>query len=386
MRGDVGDISGPRIVSAIPLSAYEVLITFDEAFDETAASDIDNFFVSEGLEIASIFPQTSNDQLLVSFSNELQPKVIYQFEVATTFTDCLGNQSPPGSSISFGLAEEIMPNEVLVNEILFNPETGGYDFLELLNVSDKIFNLKDLQLFNFQKETGVNNARIEDNFLFFPGDYVVITTAPSNIKERYNVAFPNRIIENKLPSFDNKSGNITIKNGGMTIDSFDYDESLHFSLINPEGVSLEKIDEKLPSYITGNWHSASSLVGFATPTYKNSQYRDPDNSPISTILKLQDKTFSPDNDGQSDVLRIGYQTDKAGYFINLAIFDAKGRLIKKSNNNFLIGTKGVFKWDGTNDDNEKARVGIYIIWAEIFAPDGTVTYFKESCVLAGFLD
>ena len=384
--GEVTDISGPRIIGAIPLSSMELLLTFDEAIDLVAATDFDNFIVSNGLEISVIIPQTVDNQLLIIFTTELQPKMVYQIGVTTAFTDCLGNESPPGNKISFGLPEPLELGDILINEILFNPETGGYDFLELYNVSDKIINLKGLQLFNFQKETGNNATQVGQDYLFFSKQYVVITTTPDDILQRYNVAFPERVIKNSLPSFDNESGNVTIRFQSVTIDSFDYDENMHFPLIDPEGVSLEKIDESLPSYQLGNWHSAASTVGFATPTYRNSQARDPEVEPQSNVLQLLDKVFSPDGDGEEDVLRIGYKTDKAGYVANFAIFDAKGRLVKKSNNNQLLGTQGVFKWDGTNDDKEKVRMGIYIIWAEIFAPDGTISEFKRTCVVAGKLN
>ena len=385
VNGAVIDILGPRVIAAIPLSAYELLVTFDEAFDEASATNIDHFSISNGLEIAAIFPQSSLNQLLLSFSTEMQTKTVYQLDISTSVLDCIGNHSPPGSKVFFGLPEEISPFDIQINEILFDPETGGHDFLELFNISDKIVNLKGLELFNAQKETGSNLAQIDQDYLFLPGQYAVITSAPSDLTERYSVLYPERIIKNSLPSLDNDQGNITLRNQNIMIDSFDYDKSFHFPLIDPEGVSLEKIDESLPSYITGNWHSASSLVGFATPTYKNSQFREPNNDPISNTLELLDKTFSPNGDGESDVLRIGYQTDKPGYFINLVIFDARGRLVKKVNKNSLIGTQGVLKWDGTNNDQEKVRLGIYIIWAEIFAPDGTVSYFKESCVVADLL-
>jgi hypothetical protein len=50
----------------------------------------------------------------------------------------------------------------------------------------------------------------------------------------------------------------------------------------------------------------------------------------------------------------------------------------------LLGSEGVFKWDGANDEGTKARTGIYILWIELFHPDGQVERLKKTCVLAGY--
>ncbi|MBA3972449.1 MAG: hypothetical protein H0X46_09985 [Bacteroidetes bacterium] len=53
--------------------------------------------------------------------------------------------------------------------------------------------------------------------------------------------------------------------------------------------------------------------------------------------------------------------------------------------NELLGTNGTFSWDGINDAREKARIGIYIIYFEVFDLSGTVKHYKKTCVLAGKL-
>lgn len=53
--------------------------------------------------------------------------------------------------------------------------------------------------------------------------------------------------------------------------------------------------------------------------------------------------------------------------------------------NELLGTSGTFSWDGTTENNEKGRIGIYIIFVEVFDLEGDVKSFKKTCVLAGHL-
>jgi hypothetical protein len=54
-------------------------------------------------------------------------------------------------------------------------------------------------------------------------------------------------------------------------------------------------------------------------------------------------------------------------------------------NNELLGTEGTISWDGFTDDNQKANIGIYIIFIEVFDVDGKVKNYKETAVLGGNL-
>jgi hypothetical protein len=49
--------------------------------------------------------------------------------------------------------------------------------------------------------------------------------------------------------------------------------------------------------------------------------------------------------------------------------------------NELIGTEGTFKWDGSTNENRLARMGVYIIYVQIFTPNGQVKEYKETCAL-----
>jgi len=96
--------------------------------------------------------------------------------------------------------------------------------------------------------------------------------------------------------------------------------------------------------------------------------------------------ISPDGDGFQDALIIDYQTSNPGFLANIRIYDARGRLIKKLNQQTLIATEGSLKWDGSTDDNEKASIGIYVLVAEFIHPDGRVQTDKETIIVAGRLE
>ncbi|MEX2379611.1 MAG: hypothetical protein WD530_02640, partial [Vicingaceae bacterium] len=70
---------------------------------------------------------------------------------------------------------------------------------------------------------------------------------------------------------------------------------------------------------------------------------------------------------------------------NVRIYDRNGRMIRNLVNNELLGLQGTFKWDGITEENSKARIGVYVIYFEVFNPNGDQKVYKKSAVLAGFL-
>jgi len=189
-----------------------------------------------------------------------------------------------------------------------------------------------------------------------------------------------------LPSFSNDAGTvaISIKNATAIIDKFAYSPDMFLSLLtSTDGVSLERINFNRPSDDKTNWHCASESAGFGTPTYKNSQYSE--GVTAEDPVSVSPEVFSPDNDGYNDVLNLNYVFDTPEYIATITIYDANGRLIRELIKSKLLGTSGTFSWDGITDDNEKARIGIYVIYFEVFDVNGNVKHYKKSAVLAGKL-
>ena len=67
--------------------------------------------------------------------------------------------------------------------------------------------------------------------------------------------------------------------------------------------------------------------------------------------------------------------------LSIKIYDANGRLSKTLVNNELVALEGRYTWDGTTDNLEKARIGIYIIYTEVFDLNGQVKHYKNKVVL-----
>ncbi len=387
VTGDLLDQEPPFITELRILNASELALDLSEPIDSASGTSTALYTLSGGIGVLNARPQLPGfEEIRLQLNPGLNGGQRFQLRVEPGLRDCLGNTAPEVQVFDFGLPEPAQAGDVLINEILFNPESGGSDFLELLNVSEKIINLGGWEIRNRFKESGDTIGTVENNYLLFPGELVVITESPQDILDRYTVPRPEVLLENDLPTFDDDEGNITLlSNDSLEIDIFDYLDDYHLAVLDDdEGVSLERISPDAPTQSPGNWHSAAESAGFATPSGENSQFF-PINQEVDNVFRIEETTFSPDGDGFQDVLLIQYQTDQPGYVANINAYDANGRMVRRIARNELLANAGIIKWDGTIDEGDTGRIGIYIIRIELFLTDGTVEEMKKPVVLAGRL-
>ncbi len=380
------------ILLVYPLfGATEVEVTFNKSLDLTNATDISHYEI-EGIGIlnAEVRPELFN-RVILTLADQLLPQTIYNLKVKTSLTDCKGSPVAEEISASFGLPEVYDPLDIVINEVLFNPQTGGVDFVELYNRSEKIIDLSNLLIANRDTNGQIDKVvPVSRNFLLLPNQYAVLTSNPEDIKNRYEVENPKAFVSVNLPTYPDKEGSVVLyyTQGAESvfIDEFSYQQAYHNPLLDiKDGSSLERISPENLTQDPENWHTAAASVGFATPTYRNSQYSVEVTSSEDLIV-LPYTTFSPDSDGFRDFLSIQYQTPQSGFLANVKIFDTKGREVQSLTRNELLGTNGILQWDGTTADGRKARIGIYLLWIELFHPNGEVDNFRKNCVLAGQLD
>lgn len=382
----------PELVRVSLISVNSIQVYFSEPMDRLYLMNISNFTIDNGignpLAADPVAPDYSS--VILDFTPSVQGGTIYTLTVTDTLLDCVGNPVTVNSSARFAIPETPLWNDVVINEVLSNPKDDGVDYVELYNRSVKIIDLKDLVLSSYDTvaSTLTNVETITDNgYLLFPSEFVVLTTNPAKVKEQYVAENPNWFLSmTALPSYNNDDGIVVIalKNLSAIIDKLVYTADMEYPLLSStDGVSLERIDYDRPSDDKTNWHSAAETAGFGTPTYKNSQYSE--GVAVEDPVSVSPEIFSPDNDGNNDVLNINYNFDTPGYMLNVTIYDASGRLVRNLIKNTLLGTAGTFSWNGITDDNEKARIGMYVIYFEVFDLEGNVKHYKKSAVLAGKL-
>lgn len=374
-----------KLMSALLVDSVTISLNFNKSIDSLSASVITNYNLNNGIgnPIVSLPVSPFFDQVILKFGTPIARGNTYKITLAN-LTDCAGALIDASAiSAEFIFPKKITKNDILINEVLFNPRTDGVDFVEIYNHSENVLNLQELSLATIAKDTISSEKQLSTSELLLrPGEYLVLTKDPDNVKQEYNTQNPNAFLKlSAMPSFNDDAGTVILLSNNIRIDQLDYTEKMHFPLIkDKQGVSLERSDFKRPANETGNFRSAASSVGFATPGYKNSQYHD--NEKNSEELTLSSKTFSPDNDGFEDVLQINYKFDKPGLVANVTVYNNQGVSIRKLIKNISISTDGVFVWDGLNEFNERAAIGAYIIYADFFDLDGKIKKYRKTCVLA----
>ncbi|MFM7021388.1 MAG: lamin tail domain-containing protein [Flavobacteriales bacterium] len=363
----IGDEKSPEI-DYFSCSGKEILLHFSEPVYYTSVAlemVIDSVFYEN-------YPQA---ELKISLKDSLEKNTICQLQIS--FSDCAGNTFS-NSPFFFALPDSAAQNDIVINEILFNPFGDGADFVELYNHSDKVIDLSQLR-FSSRDDKGFLSAAeiISGHPLYlFPNEYAAFTTDKYNVAQSYSHHNEKRIFElSALPSFNNDAGNIClIWPNGSIIDEFSYSEKMHDDLLDEsDGVSLERIHPNL-----SQWHSAAQDAGWATPGMVNSQYLA-----VSAVneFHLHEKILTPNEDGFKDFALISYALGQPGYKGTLQIYDASGQLIKTLADKFSLGTQGEFQWNGSDENGVLLPAGIYIAYAEYFNDERKVKHWKESIVL-----
>jgi hypothetical protein len=379
------DVIAPALDRVTYEGENKIAIHFSEPMLPDKLMNKNKYQLSHSLQIDSI-TSVANDwrTVYVNLSDTLTPEIIYSLTITDTLFDCVGNAVAIQSFVSFGYATFPDENDVIINEILFNPKEGGVDFVEIYNRSGKIIDLRFLRLSTYKTDGSMDTGKIVSPLgaQLFPQQYMVLTTQPKIVQEHYYCPYPENFIElNTFPTYSNSQGTVILLRDLEIMDLFAYHESMHYPLLkSTEGVSLERINFERKTQDHFNWHSAASTSGYATPGYKNSSYSD--NIEQTSYFEVYPELFSPDNDGYNDNVNIAYSFPKPGYRASVYIYNIAGKRLKTLVNNQLLDTEGYFVWDGIVDGNIKAAVGTYIFLIEYWNLDGSVERVKKTCTLA----
>lgn len=380
------DLTGPAVTGVQLAAADTARIRFTEPVDTVPLSGIIPMYVSSPpLTIVDVlWDSIQTDVLTFVFSPPLDTGVVYTVGMVAP-ADCQGNAA---DTVIFSIELPFAPRmgDLIINEVLFDPYTDGEDYVEIYNKSDRTVDLRGIALANFDDDTIWNFKEITaDVWPLRPREFAVITEDSTVNQATYiNHGIGNWIIIPTMPSYNNDSSTVyLIMANDSVADRFTYTTDMHFPLLNPDGVSLERIDPSRPSSDPTNWHSAAQEYGFGTPGVQNSQLLVA-GQPAGEV-STEPAIFSPDNDGYNDVLNINYAFDVPGNVANITFFDPRGRTVRTLASNLLLGTQGTISWDGITDDGSKARIGMYLLYFEVFNANGDSRAIKQSVVLGGRL-
>jgi hypothetical protein len=277
-------------------------------------------------------------------------------------------------------------NDVVINEIMFDPLTISCEWLELYNPSNKYINLTGWRCF---VSNSIYNLSDSCNFFLAPNKYLILA-ADTTLYNRFSYLKPPdtnfvKIVFRNNLSLNNNGTLIRIVDAlNNTIDSVNYSPKWHnINLSDTKGFSLERINPLLGSNDRSNWNSCADILG-GTPGKRNSIYT---NNNISTdFVSVFPNPFSPDGDGFEDFTIIKFKLKANIAQLRVKVYDVKGRLVRTLLNNQLSGSEGQIIFDGMDDSGQKLRIGIYILYIEALDNiGGRVVETKTTVVIASKL-
>jgi len=385
------DASAPQIISVEIINENQLLVNYNEIVDPVNAFDLTTYQISNN-SINAVLTSTNcsafSNCVLLELGMSLEENVLYEITFINIQDCALNTQANSTYTIAIPLQASI--GNIVINEIMPNPVTGGYDYVELYNNSNKIIDLSKLSMARadlFEDTLTQIEVIIEETLLLFPEEYIALTENRNQVVSHYSPPVEANILEIvDLPTYDDKEDAVVLLNfaNAERIDQVNYFDDWHFDLIDiRDGVALERIDINGASQDANNWYSAGTNVNFGTPGYKNSQSFI--NNATNQNISLSNTIISPDGDGFEDFLVIAYTLTQPGWVANIQIFDQRGRYIDHVANNVILNESGSLTWEGTDNNGERLPLGIYILYSELFDLNGKIQKYKEPFVIAGKL-
>jgi len=378
------DVDAPMIQSVYVIDSNSVIVKFTEEVN-TDSLTVNDFIVDETLNpIAIDVFKNYSDKIVLKFNALFIPNEVHTLQL-NDIVDCSANRLLRDVKFKFGAGVPPSKGDIILNEIMFNPNDGCVDFVELYNKTDMILSLKNCSCCRRNSTTNqieYNSKITTENLVVMPNDYLVLANTEEHFYNCYPTAQIDKTMYYQLPSMNDDEGSILILDeAAIIIDELNYSDDQHSQLLNStEGVSLERINADALTSNYKNWSSASFSSGYATPTLKNSQAIE--GIVDESMISINPSVFSPDNDGFDDHALIEIKTDIAGSWTSVFILDIRGNKVKQILNADLIGTNDKIIWDGSDNTNRVVQSGIYIISAAIINEYGEVKNYRKPIVIA----
>ena len=290
------------------------------------------------------------------------------------------NGSTPGSENSINNVPSYERNDLVINEIMYDPETNNSEYVEFFNLSSNPVNIGG---WKFEDENGNTNKLIETSFVIPPQEYFILASDSTAFAYFNLFEYPYKnIVGASSLGLVNTGELILLKDvRGNLIDSVFYsDDWNNRNIASTKNKSLERINPNLNGNDPLNWSTSVNSLG-GTPGNQNSIFAE--NLNQSANISVNPNPFSPDNDGFEDFTVINYNLTQATAQVRIKIFDSKGRLVRSLVNNQASGSSGSVVFNGLDDENNALRMGIYIIFLEALNDNsGIVETIKSTVVVA----
>lgn len=382
-EGPLTDTAPPQLLTWGTVSGSEVLLTFDAPLDTASAETLANYTVqyASGGPVAPVLVVLERaDRVRVLLPAALDPAVVTVLTI-TGLADCYGNALRSSIEIRLVLLRPPTVGEVRINELLATPATGGSRYVEFISAAGVGIDLKGCRVARVRaSDTSRTEVSATASVPLLPGEVVAITDDVGDVKARFSPPATASIREAAtLPAVDAEGDVVALlAPDGRELDRIEYRPSLHSRVLNElAGVALERTSAAAPSSEATTWRSGAATTRYGTPGYPNARTTGAG----AVGLRLQRETFTPNGDGQDDVLVCTVEGDHPDALLTLEIADLQGRVRRQLARRLLLPTAGELVWDGRDAAGTLLPPGIYVVVARL-STGGKEEIERLPCVLA----
>ncbi len=285
----------------------------------------------------------------------------------------------PGIPNSAANPKKLLPNSLIINEIMYEPLAGSAEFLEFYNTTNDTIQAGGMEL----KIGSKVRIKISKSSLKIPPHQYFVLASDSTIYSSYNIHKTNMLISiNNSLSLSNEGNTLVIKNLlRTTLDSLNYLPEWHNKYNDiTKGKSLERLNPLQNSNDKFNW-STNVSDGGCTPGMQNSIFTQ--SVPKQAKVSITPNPFSPDSDGFEDFSVINLELPYKLAQVRITVFDSRGRHVRTIDDNKSRASSSSIIFDGLDNEGNPLRIGIYILLIEIFGDNSSaVQTFKTPVVIA----
>lgn len=387
---DEPSIGLPQLKNIEALSASSLLLTFNKAMEIRKA-----LFVLSGTGVGQASLSSDQKQITLLFPQAMKDGNDYTLSWEDV-TDTEGNKLPDDFiDFTFETSEEgdeeetTIPTQgdVVINEILYDPLTGGSEYLELYNRSGQPLNVSSLFIATRKQDGSLSTHYPLSSVTgdIAPKSYFVVTNKAEGVTSFYNIPDKASVYETKLPVLSNSGATIVLVNASTeeVIDEVSYSPKWHSPLLkNTKGVALERINPDEETQHAANWTSAASSSGHGTPGSVNSQYNSsPGNPQTPSQPETPDSIDPPVRNETTGAYSVAYQFSLPDYTCKGMIYDLSGKLQNRLPVVYSLGTKGKITWEAVASNGKRLKAGVYIFYADFFHPSGKTRQYKKTFVV-----
>ncbi|MCP4727705.1 MAG: hypothetical protein GY863_21880 [bacterium] len=283
--------------------------------------------------------------------------------VITTRITCSSDQNPDNNIKSIRVFVLEAENNIIINEIMYDPPAGNMEWIEIYNNGSNVINLRYYTIGDISDPIG---SVISDSACIIqPGRFLILTGDAISVSVFHSITVD--LIEvSGFPSLNNTGDEIFIRDpSGRISDSVNYRKEWG----NNKGVSLERISNDSESNDSNNWGLSSDPTG-STPGKPNSLLFNEYNT--APIIFIENSPFSPDR-GETAEIKISLPFQRSN--ITIRIFDRYGRPVRDLIGGEDRGSSFMVTWDGRNNNGNLMGTGVYIVFfnAVNTVSDGKIT-------------